>query len=71
MLGFNWGAMSTKAEPIQVPPPEQIRERLAAAVAEARALRKLLRLSEAVVNVEESRRLTRQPAVATEGRRDA
>ena len=62
MLGFN-GTMSTDTlqTPIQVPPPDQIRERLSAVVAEARALRKLLRLSEAVVSAQEARIRSLQP----------
>jgi hypothetical protein len=48
--------MSTAtANPILVPPPTVIRERLAAAVAEARALRKLLKLAEAATAAESAR----------------
>jgi hypothetical protein len=44
------------AAPLTVPPPDQIRARLAAAVAEARALRRLLRLSEAAQRADQARR---------------
>jgi hypothetical protein len=37
--------------PISVPPPAEIRRRLAVAVAEARALRKLLRFAQAAEQV--------------------
>jgi hypothetical protein len=41
---------------IEVPPPQEIRRQLAAAVAEARALRQLLKLSEAAVRAREAQR---------------
>jgi hypothetical protein len=46
--------MSTTDEPIQIPPTAQIRERLAATVAEARALRRLLKLAEAACRAKEA-----------------
>jgi hypothetical protein len=53
---------------IEVPPPAEIRRQLAAAVAEARALRQLLKLVEAAVRARDAQRL-RGPAEG--GRRDA
>jgi hypothetical protein len=41
--------------PLTVPQPDEIRARLAAAVAEARTLRQLLRLSEAAQRAAEAR----------------
>jgi hypothetical protein len=46
---------------LEVPPPEEIRRQLAAAVAEARALRRLLKLAEAAASAREAR-LARGPA---------
>jgi len=61
--------MNTKTPPpIQVPPPDEIRQELAAVVAEARALRQLLKLSEAAGRVQETRN-ARRP-IRKEGRRD-
>jgi hypothetical protein len=61
---------TTQQTPIQVPPPDQIREQLAATVAEARALRKLLRLAEAAYGVREVRNRARRPHPGKEGRGD-
>jgi hypothetical protein len=47
---------TTTDQRISVPPPAEIRRRLAETVAEARALRKLLRLSEAAAHVQEQSR---------------
>jgi hypothetical protein len=58
--------MSTADTSIEVPPPAEIRRQLAAAVAEARALRQLLKLAEAAVRAREAQRLRE----ATEGGRD-
>jgi hypothetical protein len=63
--------MRTTGEPIQIPPPDQIRERLTAAVAEARALRRLLRLAEAAYSAREAQNRARQPITGKEGRADA
>jgi hypothetical protein len=46
--------MSTNS-PLSIPPPAEIRARLAAIVAEARALRRLLRLAEAAARAQEAR----------------
>jgi hypothetical protein len=48
--------MSTSTDTIEVPPPDEIRRRLASAVAEARALRQLLKLAEAAVRARDARR---------------
>jgi hypothetical protein len=58
--------MNTNPHMIQIPPPDQIREQLAATVAEARALRKLLKLSEAAARAEEARNRKRQTVRETE-----
>jgi hypothetical protein len=60
--------MST-TQPLQVPPPSQIREQLAAVVAEARALRRLLKLAEAAAQAEEAKNHRRQ-MVRKEGKGD-
>ena len=60
--------MNANNHTIQVPPPEQIRERLAATVAEAlRPCGKLLRLAEAAVRTEEARSRSCQLVPAKEG----
>jgi hypothetical protein len=65
------GTMSTsKPSLIQVPPPSEIRERLAAVVAEARSLRKLLKLSQAAYRVQAAG-ISPRPPVKEEGRGDA
>jgi hypothetical protein len=46
--------MSTTPETIVVPPPAEIRQRLLAARNEARALRRLLKLSEAAYQAKEA-----------------
>jgi hypothetical protein len=43
------------SQPITVPPPEEIRRRLRASIAESRALRQLLKLAEAACKVKECR----------------
>jgi hypothetical protein len=42
-------------KPIEVPPPDEIRRRLRASIAESRALRQLLKLAEAAYKVKECR----------------
>jgi hypothetical protein len=56
------------AEPITVPPPEELRRRLRASIAESRALRKLLQLAEAAYKV---KRCRARRDVLLEGGRDA
>jgi hypothetical protein len=53
--------MSTR-ELIRIPPPDEIREQLHAAVAEARALRQLLKLAEAAASAKEARKRREQAA---------
>jgi hypothetical protein len=71
VLGFNAKTMSTRPDPIHVPPPAEIREQLAAVVAEARALRRLLRLAEAASRVEKAHKRNRRPFTGEEGPTDA
>lgn len=61
---------TTPTETILVPPPAQIKERLAATVAEARSLRKLLKLSEAAYRVREAA-ASRREVRSTDGGREA
>jgi hypothetical protein len=56
--------MSDTNDTIEVPAPPKIRERLRAVVAEARSLRKLLKLSEAAYEAQEA---SRSPATDTDG----
>jgi hypothetical protein len=62
--------MSPSIGPIQVPAPAEIRRRLAEAVAEARALRRLLRLAEAACDAQRAKGACPLPAPGQEGRRN-
>jgi hypothetical protein len=55
--------------PIVIPSVSELRERLSAAVAEARELRRLLRLARAAENAEAARRARTDPNKGQEGAR--